>query len=41
MIGSLFGIVQLQDSKFRGNEAQMDSVIEMTIGLFFEAVVRK
>ncbi len=43
LIGSFFGVVQLQDSKSRGSEnaGQIDQVIEMTVQLFINAVVIK
>ncbi len=43
LIGSFFGVVQLQDSKSRrtGSSIDIESVINMTIELFLNAVVLK
>ena len=43
IVGSFFGVVQLQDSKSRRNSSQVDvdSVVDMTVELFLNAVVLK
>lgn len=43
LVGSFFGVVQLQDSKLRRSSSEVDveSVINMTVELFLNAVVLK
>jgi len=43
LIGSFFGVVQLQDSKFRRNSSELnvEAVVNMTVDLFLNAVVLK
>jgi len=43
LIGSFFGVVQLQDSKFRKSRSELnvESVVNMTVDLFLNAVVFK
>jgi len=43
LIGSFFGVVQLQDSKFRKSRSELnvESVVNMTVDLFLNAVVLK
>lgn len=42
ILGSIFGIIQLQDAKSRGNsEDRLESLIESAVELFSEAIVLK
>ncbi len=43
LIGSFFGVVQLQDSKFRRSRSELnvEAVVNMTVDLFLNAVVLK